>query len=557
MQGLGPFLKSGFYCIPDYQREYSWDDENQVCDFWEDLITLANERAVTKADEEMPTHFFGQVVIHNDKGILNLIDGQQRITTSVIALSVFRDVYEALKSSIPDADEEYSDIKSLYIGRYKESTGTDKLRFRLGENDRKYFRNNIQIKSPSEKPVGPAQTRIKAAYDYLKKRFDEYLSTCKTDNDRYLKLNNLFDSFSEGFRLLSLMTDDISEAFVIFETLNARGKDLETADLLKNYFFMKSNGSVKNIEQIKEHWNDMVSTLNKREDTTKLIRYYWNSTRKYVHDKQLYKEISKNVEDYADCFRIVKDLEIVADLYNTLSNPKENHYFADGRISETLKNLQALKVSTFYPVIISLVLKHSSDEDVFRVLKALEIMSFREFAIAGKNPNRIEKFLAALALELTKEQKTIDQAIEAIKENTTGDEEIIVLISKLKPSVNLAKFILRQIENNITDTAEKKLDDSNTAIHLEHIMPQANTIWEYPADEHDELVGLLGNMTLLAEKLNKSVSNSLFEDKKKKYQLSAIKITRDLCDYDTWDKSAIEKRTEFFTEKILKIWPKQ
>lgn len=70
------FLNNKYY-IPNYQREYSWEND-ELEDFWNDL-------KFTK-DEEDDIHFFGQIVVHDDsdKKKKFIIDGQQRATTSMI-----------------------------------------------------------------------------------------------------------------------------------------------------------------------------------------------------------------------------------------------------------------------------------------------------------------------------------------------------------------------------------------------------------------------------------------------------------------------------------------
>ena len=87
-------------------------------------------------------------------------------------------------------------------------------------------------------------------------------------------------------------TDDINEAFIIFETLNARGKDLETSDLLKNHLFRVAN---KNIEKIKRTWLETVDNL-ENIDITKFLRHYWNSRFSFTREKELYKKIQLFVD---------------------------------------------------------------------------------------------------------------------------------------------------------------------------------------------------------------------------------------------------------------------
>ena len=65
----------------------------------------------------------------------------------------------------------------------------------------------------------------------------------------------------------------------------------------------------------------------------------------------------------------------------------------------------------------------------------------------------------------------------------------------------------------------------------------------------------LGNLTLLTSSLNPSVSNSSFEIKQKELaKQSTLLLNTYFIDLDTWDESAIEKRTELFIEDIIKIW---
>ena len=68
------------YRIPDYQREYSWE-EDELGDFWDDLES-------TRQDSDQAPHFFGQIVVHHDGKEKYIIDGQQRTITSVIFFAV-------------------------------------------------------------------------------------------------------------------------------------------------------------------------------------------------------------------------------------------------------------------------------------------------------------------------------------------------------------------------------------------------------------------------------------------------------------------------------------
>ena len=88
-------------------------------------------------------------------------------------------------------------------------------------------------------------------------------------------------------------TDDINEAFIIFETLNDRGKALETADLLKNHVLRRAGDR---IDIVKGHWENILDILDNI-DTTKFIRHYWNATSKFTRERDLYKKIRDKISN--------------------------------------------------------------------------------------------------------------------------------------------------------------------------------------------------------------------------------------------------------------------
>jgi len=87
------FSRSNFYRVPEYQRPYSWDDEN-FQDLIEDLLDAEKEQE----------YFIGTVVLHKKEGISDIVDGQQRLTTLMILFACLRDlvVDKEFKESIQE-----------------------------------------------------------------------------------------------------------------------------------------------------------------------------------------------------------------------------------------------------------------------------------------------------------------------------------------------------------------------------------------------------------------------------------------------------------------------
>ncbi|MCY1692428.1 HNH endonuclease family protein [Exiguobacterium sp. SL14] len=121
------------------------------------------------------------------------------------------------------------------------------------------------------------------------------------------------------------------------------------------------------------------------------------------------------------------------------------------------------------------------------------------------------------------------------------------LETKNKPII---RYILKEI-NNLNSTNETIISDS-VDVHIEHILPQ--TKGEWVIYDHEDFVNKIGNLTLLGSEFNRKISNSLFDNKKKMYQKSEIKITQDLLTYSSWGTTEINLRQKLFTDYALTIW---
>ena len=537
MKTVHSYLQENVYCIPDYQREYSWD-EDQLADFWQDLeSTIQGDRH----------HFFGQIVIHEENGQHFIIDGQQRTITAVIFLAVLRDYFVKYENENEEAENAKEDIRIKYIGRW--TSKKDELRLRLSISDRDYFKEQIQKAHPTNEGKTPSQKRIFFAYNFFEKIIDDQLSSLSDDTDSCVdKLLQYYDTLLNKFELMAVTTDDINEAFIIFETLNARGKELETADLLKNYVFMQSGS---NIESVKNKWLSMLDSLDKKDDATKFIRYYWNSSHSFTRERSLYKEISRGIKP-SKCEEFVSTLNDLVELYNALSNP-ENSYFSDVEIADLLNNLSIMKTTTFYPIIMAMQLKGYNEVDIKRVIKALEVLAFRNFVVAGQTANKYEIIFSKIALGITNGEIDVDKAISDIVKETNDDETFKRnLIGLEVKTVNIAKYILREIED--FEAEEKKVNKDNKTINLEHIMPKNNSQWQVDPEVHSKYLYRLSNQTLLLEEYNKSISNKPFSVKKQMYQNSKIEMTKKLCSYDVWNAASMDAREQELSAVIIKRW---
>ena len=531
------------YRIPNYQREYSWEDD-ELDDFWNDLKITVKEK-----DE---IHFFGQIVVHQDEDTNNkyIIDGQQRTITSMIFLRSLQICFADLEQ-LGNKQAEYKgvDIESIYLGREGER------HLILGEMDNDYFEYNILRKTPADltkKEKKKSNDKLRKAYLFFVEKINSFCAECKDEDERFEKLTELYYTFTKRFKVLYMEATKLEEAFVIFETLNARGKDLETADLLKNYILNHTgdiDGSLKK-------WNSMIYKLDKC-DATKYIRTLWNTTNSFTREKALYRAINKNISSPRKTKEFLCNLDEYALVYHDLEVPNESSVF-DEKQKKAFESLKLLKAKTFYPVIIALKMKNNfSDEDILEVAEKIECYVFRNFTICGKTANSAETYFSDIAKDIFEEKlSTATDICDEIQKGMVSDEEFqesFKVWTGSKSTKDTIRYILRKIHKYLDQTNEINID--NTEVHIEHIMPEENSIWKVDEEIHENYLWRLGNLCLLSAPLNESIKNKEFNIKCKEYGKSKIEPNRSLLDFSEWDKEAIEKRQKDFSDLATEIWP--
>ena len=562
---LGSFLGNGKLYIPEYQRGYSWE-EMQLDDFWIDLVQIYEENT---RDE----HFLGQVVIHKNKEDSKryIIDGQQRISTAIILLDILRTKFKEIADSKNnnDANDDAEDINTRYIGRVSETKKEQYLS--MGGVDKEFFIKYIQARGPinyndkkfEKKRLKPSNYNIFYASKFFEDKISKFI-TKKTPNE-YIELNKLYQCLINQFILMTVETDDINEAYIIFESLNARGKALETADLLKNHILRKAHNDLSSAT---ETWNTIIDNLDNI-DPTKFIRYYWNSTKKFAREKDLFKSLRKDISSQSDVNTLLSNLRSLSKVCAAILHPDDNKEFDLTELNERLLEMQKLDASSYIPIIFALRLQNYSEEDINEVLKAIETLIVRNFVVSGLVANKYELEFAQIAKSISdktwppnsdsasSKMPTKDDILKKLYSLMISDEEFINNFKIFNSKKNaVIRYLLRKINN--FDINETKIVDDSNRVHVEHILPKKiNDEWiNFNDEDHETYLWRLGNLTLLGQEYNNRAKNKGFDKKKEIYKKSEIKMTRDLVSIDDWTTFTIVKRQEDFAEIALKIWPR-
>lgn len=277
-----------FYMVPDYQREYVWETE-QV----EQLLNDINSELADNDPAGAPEYFLGSIVVcPGESEVLELIDGQQRLTTLFLTLCGIHNCIKKL------GEESQAIAQQISATSADATTGQDRFRYRL---DLQYEDSGGILKSIAknqlERDDGASTlsiTNIREAYDvvlnFLEKEFKE----------DYEKLMGFYAYFTKKVKLIRISTKDVAKALKIFETINDRGVGLDSMDLLKNLLFMQADPN--DFNTLKDQWKKLQDIIyNMKEKPLRFLRYFILSRYDFenisdVRENNIYEWLSKNEE---------------------------------------------------------------------------------------------------------------------------------------------------------------------------------------------------------------------------------------------------------------------
>ena len=251
-QDVRTLLSSSYYKIPRFQRPYSWDLEN-VQEFWNDVI-----------QDTPKDYFIGSMVVYTaGKQKYGVVDGQQRLTTIAILLCVLRNTLDSY------------DLKDLAKGVHNliERRNIDnKPEFILStESSYPYFQDHIQKWGKPEIKIElmNEEENIKRAYDQLNRLVQDVVQSVHSDptlsdesksETLEQKLVEIRDALLD-LKLIFVKLDNEDDAYMIFETLNTRGKDLGLTDLVKNHLTRHLKTRSASIDHTKIKWESILETI--------------------------------------------------------------------------------------------------------------------------------------------------------------------------------------------------------------------------------------------------------------------------------------------------------
>lgn len=541
------------YRVPPYQRDYSWTDE-QWEDLWGDLLELR-----ANADSR---HYMGALVVEGDDRNFLIIDGQQRLATlSILALAVIKRL-DSLAQTNVERDQNLERAQSLrnrYIGEKDPASLIESSKLFLNETDNAFYQDYlVQLRAPLNPRGLPRSNKL--------------LWDCFTWFSAQLgKVENLttgaelatFLSEAVGRQLLFILitVDDEMNAYTVFETLNARGLELSSTDLLKNYLFSRIKVA-GDIAALQRRWKALVSTV-KQERFPEFLRYHLLCEYPKIRQQRLFKLIRDRIKTPEDVFTLITALEGRAELFAALWDVRHEYWIDYPACKPFIREFALFKVRQMTPLMFAAWERFSKD-DFARLIKLIGVVSFRYTIVSGLNPNDLEPaYHAAAKAVLDGRASGVREVFDTLRSLGiyVGDDKFRQDFATLEVATSgqrkqLAKYILCKLEN---DASNRSIDHESDPGTIEHILPEnPSADWDafFPADEVERFIFRLGNLSLLEASANRQVGNALYAEKKVAYANSTYDLSKKVVDTapEDWTPATLDARQNAMAQRATHVW---
>lgn len=577
-----------FYRVPDYQREYVWgevDPKGERGDEVEQFLKDIHQEFENATKDSAPEYFIGTVVVcPAQDGVMDLIDGQQRTTTTFLALCAIRDVLSEQGNSVPD--ELRGQIAASTVDW--QGVATHRLRLDLQYEDARgvleEYGDGKGLKATSTGTRSIAN--LAGAYQTIR----EFLTTqFKEDPDG---LRRFHGYFTNKVKLIRIQTSSVAKALKIFETINDRGVGLDAMDLLKNLLFM--HASQAQFIKLKDLWKSVTDTIyGVREKPLRFLRYFvfssFDSDGKLLED-EIYDWFVKNntqTRVAADPVAFASKLLDAAKAYSCFVRGQNSV----GSPEQGLINTRYLGGRAFRQHFILLLAgRHLAPHLFSKLALETENLIF-VWLVTDTSTKDYERLIidAAAKLRAVQTDQQFDGFVQAffVPRKRDLSDRFHSILTRLQTGDMRAyrmRYILAKLTQHFDVLAyggtgghgllSSYIDGKND---IEHILPDTPSIAalaEFGEAEADQdIIQRLGNLCLVEEAVNRALGNKPYSEKSVVYPSSQFLLTKcqaghpvvgvadritktaqTIPTFPTWNRSSVEARQAYLARIARTVW---
>lgn len=537
-------LNGRLFYIPDYQRAYSWTSRERN-DLFGDIKNLQGEDA---------SHFMATVVCLRKEKItlgtnefykLDIVDGQQRLTTLIILLNAIK-----LALNCEDTDEKLTarELKELLV-----KVGGDNLLLLQTNHDTSHHFADFIRDGKSEDPEKGktlADRELLAAIADCKKFVKDWV-----ENGQELTL--LVGHIKNRLSFILHEISDEKTVYTVFEVLNSRGMAVSWLDRLKSIlmgaaYALEGVDSEQLIKDLRIIWRDIYSTVGLSQGlSTEALRFAATLRASTPQNRPMSEQAavdelrsaaydSKQIRDVARWL-----LQVTKACDTVVSTHRLN---AVTRISQA--RLLAVAIH---------LCEGMTKKDRTRLLSIWEKVSFRIYGMLRHDARTRVGEYVRLARRIIQENIAADEIFNEIR-SIGNDFPIEDAVKALRNrncyegwQEELRYFMFRYEEhltkqkgNKFKNEQWEKIWSVSPSKSIEHIFPQ-NTA-------RDHMKHRLGNLLLLPPSLNSRLGDMRPRKKFEKYRETGLLIAIEVASNKRWSNRAIILRERKILEWASREW---
>lgn len=546
--------------VPLYQRTYAWKIK-QLEQLWRDLVDQAEALA---SPTGRSGHFIGSIVLAPSPSLSAggvqrwlVVDGQQRLTTLMLALTAIKDHVRESEPAVADRIQ-----RQYLVNEFR--AGDEHLRLLPTQADREVFRSLVL---GSGQEVG-LTGGIAEAYQFFRAALVR-----ADDPEDPEDINRIEQVIRSGLSIVEITADRDDNVFRIFESLNNTGLTLSQSDLLRNYLFMRLPTRGEDV------YRDLWMPLQNRLSSNELELLVWLDLvirgNEMVKQSDIYRAQQTRLEggapdDEDAVVRFVAELGRRARHLERVLHPAKE---PDVRIRRGLERLGDWGAQTSYPLVLHLfdLLERgvTTAEGVAEALLCIESYLVRRMVcqVPSNNLNRVFNASPPAIGDAPDAAAAVRSYLSGRRRYWPSDVEVRRSV-RTRPFYWTGRwsqrfFVLRRLEESYR--ASEPVDFTKAQLTIEHVLPQTATnewldlLAEEVTDEggpqqlHDLVVHTLGNLTLTAE--NSRLSNDPFSRKQDILSASSLQMNREIADVTGWGKARILERADRLADRMVELWP--
>jgi uncharacterized protein with ParB-like and HNH nuclease domain len=541
-QEIQKILESGTYTIPRFQRPFSWEKDH-IEEFWQDTTSDIKK-----------DYFIGSFVIYNmPNNSYGVVDGQQRLTTITVALCVIRDKYMELGYE--------ANANGVHRFIVKRDLVNEEQFVLDAETSYPYFQSQIQSleKEDEEIEVGVEERALKDAYEQLSKYVDHGVLQAAAQEKDEAKSKSAIKTWLDQIRdkLLSLKViaitlDNQDDAYLIFETLNTRGKDLTAADLAKNHILRLIPAKGRDFDRAKDHWLEIQENLEEAKksiELTTFLHHHWLSKYPFTTEKLLYKAIKDRVKK-TNAKKTIEELRNDSILYRGISEPESLKLWNKGNkdVQDSLLCISdVLNITIANPLLLTVLrqfkAKNLKDGQVRQLFELVEKYHYLYTTISAlPSSGGVTQMYAVHAREIANAADANAMGVciksfkDKIKSKVPERDTFITKFKLLSYTNTRQRDVIRYTLWKIYKSMFPAVDIDRGSLSIEHLASQAGG----GVSVHN-----IGNLLAVPVKFNGEVLGSKpFLEKKQLLIDGGYSLEDDIKAAQDWQTAQIDKRTD-------------